>query len=82
LTFYKKLFIFIPEVKMDNVLNIKGLPPEAKAAVINFYEFIKQKYQAKDKKKLKSRKKLLSMMEKGIYTLPGDFTFNRDELYD
>ncbi|MGD2087309.1 MAG: hypothetical protein PVH61_14080 [Candidatus Aminicenantes bacterium] len=67
---------------MDNVLNIKGLPPEGKAAVINFYEFIKQKYQASDKKKLRSRKKLLSMMEKGIYTLPKDFTFNRDELYD
>ena len=33
-------------------------------------------------KKLKSRKRLLSMMEKGIYTLPKDFTFNREELYD
>ncbi len=67
---------------MDNVLNIKGLPPEGKAAVISFYEFIMQKYQARDKKKLKSRKKLLSMMEKGIYTLPGDYVFNREELYD
>jgi hypothetical protein len=72
----------MPEVKMNNVLDIKGLPPEGKSAIISFYEFIKQKYQASDKKKLKSRKRLLSMMEKGIYTLPKDFTFNRDELYD
>jgi hypothetical protein len=32
--------------------------------------------------KTKSRQKFLTLMEKGIYTLPEDFTFNREELYD
>jgi hypothetical protein len=32
--------------------------------------------------KAKSRQKLITLMEKGIYTLPEDFTFNREELYD
>ena len=67
---------------MDNVLNIEGLPPEAKESIINFYEFIKQKYRDKGKVQSKSKKKLSALMEEGIYTLPEDFVFNREELYD
>ena len=32
--------------------------------------------------KAKSRQKLITLMEKGIYTLPNDFTFVREDLYD
>ncbi|MCK4766595.1 MAG: hypothetical protein KAW12_30665 [Candidatus Aminicenantes bacterium] len=67
---------------MDNVLNMSGFPPEAKESIINFYEFIKHKYKVHDREKSKSKKKLLTLMEKGIYTLPDDYVFNREELYD
>ena len=67
---------------MDNVLNMEGLPPEAKESLINFFEFIKQKYKGYDIKHSKSKKKLLQLMEKGMYTLPEDYTFDREELYD
>ena len=67
---------------MDNILNIEGLPPEAKESIINFYEFIKQKYRDKGKVQSKSKKKLFTLMEEGIYMLPEDFVFNREELYD
>ncbi len=67
---------------MNNVINIEGLPPGAKASIIDFYEFVKKKYTRTAKNKTKSRQKLLTLMEKGIYTLPKDFTFDREELYD
>lgn len=67
---------------MNNVIDITGLPLEAKESIINFYEFVRQKYTEDGKKELKSRKRLLEMMEKGLYTLPENFVFNRDELYD
>jgi hypothetical protein len=69
---------------MQNVLNIniKNLPPEAVNSIVNFYEFVRQKYQTPEKKQPKSRRRLLSVMEKGLYTLPKDYSFNRDELYD
>ncbi|NIM13488.1 MAG: hypothetical protein GTO45_15355 [Candidatus Aminicenantes bacterium] len=67
---------------MNNVIDITGLPPEAKESIINFYEFVRQKYTEDRKKELKSRKRLLEMMEKGLYKLPENFVFNRDELYD
>ena len=71
---------------MQNVLNInvKGLPPEAVESIINFYEFMKKKYQKSDSSlpKTKSKKRLLKAMEKGMYKLPEDYSFNRDELYD
>jgi hypothetical protein len=82
LTDQDKSIIFLPEVKMDNVINIQGLPPEAKASILNFYEFIKKKYENGGKSKPPGREKLLAIMEEGIYTLPDDYTFNRDELYD
>lgn len=67
---------------MENVLNIEGLPPEAKESIINFYEFIKHKYMDKGKVQSRSKKKLFALMEEGIYTLPVDFVFDREELYD
>lgn len=67
---------------MNNVIDITGLPLEAKESIINFYEFVRQKYTEDNKKELKSRKRLLEMMEKGLYKLPENFVFNRDELYD
>ena len=69
---------------MQNVLNInvKNLPPEAVNSIVNFYEFVRQKYQTPRKKQPKSSRKLFSVMEKGLYTLPKDYSFNRDELYD
>lgn len=67
---------------MDNVIDLKGLPPEARESIINFYEFVKQKYSSSGKTRLQSREKLLKRMEKGMYKLPENFTFNRDELYD
>ena len=67
---------------MENVLNIEGLSPEAKESIINFYEFIKQKYRDKGKVQPRSQKKLFTLMEEGIYTLPVNFVFDREELYD
>lgn len=67
---------------MDNVINIEGLPPEAKASIIDYYEFIKAKYANGGEQKQEGRERLLAMMEKGLYTLPDDYKFNRDELYD
>ena len=67
---------------MEHIIDMRELPEEARASIINFYEFIKLKYNRNHRKKSKSKKKLISVMEKGIYKLPGDFTFNREELYD
>ena len=67
---------------MENIIDMRGLPAEAKASIINFSEFIKQKYKKSNTKISKSKKKLIAVMEKGLYKLPEDFTFNRDELYD
>ena len=67
---------------MDNILNIEGLPPEAKESIINFYEFIKLKYRDKGKVQSKSKKKLFALMKGGIHTLPEDFVFNREKLYE
>jgi hypothetical protein len=76
------IYIFNQRLKMNNVIDITGLPLEAKESIINFYEFVRQKYTEDGEKKLKSRKRLLEMMEKGLYKLPENFIFNRDELYD
>jgi hypothetical protein len=76
------IYIFNQRFKMNNVIDITGLPLEAKESIINFYEFVRQKYTEDNKKELKSRKRLLEMMEKGLYKLPENFVFNRDELYD
>lgn len=67
---------------MNNIINIGGLPPGAKASIIEFYEFVKRKYARTAKNKATPGQRLISLMEKGIYTLPKDFTFNREELYD
>lgn len=71
---------------MDNALNLnfEGLPQKAKETIVDFYEFIKQKYKYKeaDQKPSRSRKRTIELMEKGLYKIPADFTFNRDELYD
>lgn len=82
LTDRSKSIIFLPEVNMENIINIEGLPPEAKASIIDYYEFIKAKYENGNNQAKKGREKLLAMMEKGLYSLPGDYKFNRDELYD
>jgi hypothetical protein len=76
------IYIFNQRFKMNNVIDITGLPLEAKESIINFYEFVRQKYTEDREKELKSRKRLLEMMEKGLYKLPENFVFNRDELYD
>jgi hypothetical protein len=70
------------ELKMNDVINIKGLPPGARASIIDFYESVKKKYARTAKEEGKSREKLLTLMEKGIYTLPEDFSFDREALYD
>ncbi|MCK4761419.1 MAG: hypothetical protein KAW12_04405 [Candidatus Aminicenantes bacterium] len=67
---------------MKNTLDMNGLPLEAKESIINFNEFIIQKYKGYDKRKPKTKQKLFAVMDKGIYTLPDDFVFDREELYD
>lgn len=67
---------------MNNVIDIEGLPLGAKASITDFYEFVKKKYTRTAQNKTKSRQKLITLMEKGIYTLPEDFAFDREELYD
>ncbi len=69
---------------MDNVLDISDLPPAAKESVINFYEYIKQKYcvYKLQEKRSKPKRKIVTLMKKGMYTLPDDYVFDREELYD
>jgi len=70
---------------MDNYIDVSGLPHEAQVTISNFIEFIKQKYSIRpnaDHLSFSARKKLIRMMEKGLYRLPDDYKFNRDELYD
>ncbi len=69
---------------MKNVLrlDLEGLPEEARDSIIDFYEYIKSKYDSPRRKTSEAKKDLLSVMKKGLYNLPSDYKFDREELYD
>ena len=71
--------------KMKNILklDLEGLPEEARLAILDFYEYIKSKYHSPSPKRTspRSKKDLFSVMKKGLYNLPADYKFDREELY-
>jgi len=69
---------------MKNIkkLDLAGLPEEAQDILIKFYEYLKSEYHVTPKRTSTHKKDLFSLMKKGLYTLPADYKFDRDELYD
>lgn len=65
------------------ILDLEGLPEDARHTILDFYEYIKSKYQSTSpmKKASSSKRDLLLLMKKGLYNLPANYKFDRRELY-
>ena len=56
------------------------LPEEARRELIDFYEFLLEKYVRRRKNARKET--FFSMIKKHSFTLPSTYRFNREELYE
>ncbi len=63
----------LEEIDMD------VLPEEVKIELMDFYEYLVNKY---TKKRLKDKKAFFESVKTHSFKLPEDYKFNREELYE
>lgn len=70
-------------------IDITNLPEDVKRELLDFYEFLLNKYtvsvslNTSDKSELSDKKKhFIESIEKHSYNLPKNFKFDREELYE
>jgi hypothetical protein len=60
-------------------INMDILPEEVKKQLLDFYEYLANKY---GKKKLKDKKVFFESVKLHSFKLPEDYKFNREELHE
>ena len=60
-------------------IDINVLPEEVKKQLLDFYEYLVNKY---GKKKLKDKKEFFESVKVHSFKLPKDYKFNREELHE
>jgi hypothetical protein len=73
------------QVRNQKQLDLEILPKEAKKELLDFYEYLLNKYGRAKKEKVTMEKRKLQFFEsvkKHSFVLPENYRFNREELHE